>query len=211
MLRYIYGDDLNKLPKLRDSMFRDRATQFHDRLNWDVNVDAAGFEIDQYDHLNPIYVIWEQPDGSHGGSMRMLPTTGDTMLNDHFADIAGAEIRHPLIWECTRFCLSENAPARVSPAMLLAVFEVGRNFHLTDVAGVFDARMTRIYRRIGWEPTILGTSGLGRQAISVGLWEIGRDVRARLLAKAGLSSEVSCQWFNRSFGISSQLELAQTA
>ena len=33
--------------------------------------------------LNPLYVIWEIPDGSHGGSMRFLPTSGRTMVHEH--------------------------------------------------------------------------------------------------------------------------------
>ena len=70
MLRYIYADQLHTHPKLAASMFRDRADQFKTRLNWDVNVDAQRFERDEYDEINPLYVIWENADGTHGGSMR---------------------------------------------------------------------------------------------------------------------------------------------
>ena len=89
MLRYVYADQLHLFPKLADSMFRDRAEQFKTRLKWDVSVDARGHEKDQYDALNPLYVIWEMPDGTHGGSMRFLPSTGRTMVNEHFTDILG--------------------------------------------------------------------------------------------------------------------------
>ena len=70
MLRYVYADQIDKFPKLRDTMFRDRADQFQTRLGWDVAVADNGYEKDEYDELNPLYVIWEMPDGSHGGSMR---------------------------------------------------------------------------------------------------------------------------------------------
>ena len=76
MIRYIYGHDLHLFPLLRDSMFRDRADQFKTRLGWAVTVDEAGFERDEYDAEDPLYVIWEEADGTHGGSMRLLPTTG---------------------------------------------------------------------------------------------------------------------------------------
>ena len=76
MLRYIYGRDLHHFPRLRDTMHRDRASQFRDRMKWDVTVDGDGYERDAYDAMNPLYVIWQQPDGSHGGSMRFLPTSG---------------------------------------------------------------------------------------------------------------------------------------
>lgn len=201
MLRYIYGEELHTFPKLADTMFRDRAHQFKTRLDWDVTVDAQGHERDEYDAMNPLYLIWEQADGSHGGSMRFLPTTGGTMINDHFLHLTdGVEIRSPLIWECTRFCLSETAESRVAAALMLGGMEIGLGFHLTDSIGVFDARMVRIYRRLGWEPTVLGTSGAGRDAISVGLWAFDPEIRPELLRRAGVSAEASSSWFDRSFG-----------
>ena len=59
MLRYLYGDQLSDHPLLRDTMFRDRAAQFKTRLKWQVDVDENGFERDEYDALNPLYVILE--------------------------------------------------------------------------------------------------------------------------------------------------------
>jgi len=127
MLRYIYSDDLDSYPKLRDSMFRDRADQFRTRLGWPVDVDEQGQERDQYDALNPLYVIWEQADGSHGGSMRFLPTTGRVMVNEIFGHLTGGgPICSPLIWECTRFCLSRGAGPKVATALMLAGGEIGR-------------------------------------------------------------------------------------
>ena len=87
MLRYIYGNDLHDYPKLAESMFQDRADQFKTRLGWNVSVNAQGHERDDYDDLNPLYVIWEESSGRHGGSMRFLPTTGPVMVNDHFSHL----------------------------------------------------------------------------------------------------------------------------
>lgn len=183
-------------------MFRDRAAQFSARLGWKVTVDADGNERDAYDDLNPLYILWERPDGTHGGSLRLLPTTGNTMLNDHFSHLAdGVKIVSPLIWECTRFCLASGAPGHVSSALMLGVLEVGLNCHLDHVAGVFDARMIRVYARVGWGPTVLGTEGTGREAISAGLWPCEESYRARLLSRAGVTSEVSRYWYNRFFGM----------
>lgn len=137
MLRYIYGADLNLYPNLRDTMFRDRAAQFRDRLKWQVTVDADGFERDEYDAMNPLYVIWELPDGTHGGSMRFLPTSGRTMVQDHFSDLLnGADIRSEKIWECTRFCVAQGASPRVAGALMLAGGELMRAFDLTQLLGV---------------------------------------------------------------------------
>lgn len=201
MLRYLYADQLASMPRLRDGMFSDRAEQFSHRLGWEVTVGPDGHERDAYDDLNPLYILWELPDGTHGGSLRLLPTTGPTMLNDHFSHLAdGVRIESPLIWECTRFCLAPGAGANVSSALMLGVLEVGLNAYLTHIAGVFDARMVRVYARVGWGPTVLGTDGTGRDAISAGLWPCEESYRARLLSKAGVTSEVSRHWYDRSFG-----------
>ena len=201
MLRYIYADDLTQMPRLAETMFQDRAAQFHARLGWEVEVNAAGAERDAYDNENPMYIIWERPDGTHGGSLRLLPTTGPTMLGDHFLHLTdGVHIQSPLIWECTRFCLAPGAEANVSGALMLGVLEVGLGASLTHVAGVFDARMIRVYRRVGWGPTILGTDGKGREAISAGLWPCEEVYRARLLERAEVTSKVSQAWYDQSFG-----------
>jgi len=200
MIRYLSAEELSRFPKLEETMFRDRAAQFVKRLGWEITVNEAGEERDQYDVLNPTYVIWENRDGSHGGSMRFLPTIGRTMVEEHFLGLTnGVCFRSPKIWECTRFCLSPGAGAHVAPALMLGGLELGLGHGLTRAIGVFDARMTRIYRRLGWPPEILGTSGTGREAISAGLWDFDRMLRPGLLERAGLSSEISTFWYSRSY------------
>ncbi|KNG94363.1 acyl-homoserine-lactone synthase [Pseudaestuariivita atlantica] len=210
MIRYLYGVELDRHPKLAHSMFRDRAWQFKERLDWAVSVTPEGEERDEYDFLNPLYVIWENRDGTHGGSMRLLPTVGQTMVNDHFGHLTGGgPIQSPLIWECTRFCLSPTSTARTAAALMLAGGEVMQGFGVEHYVGVFDARMVRIYRRIGSSPEILGTDGTGRDAISVGLWDFTPAARTRVAMAAGLSTRLSRHWFTRAFG--ADFQLARTA
>jgi len=187
VIRYLYADQLAAEPKLQNSLFSDRAEQFKKRLDWNVNIDENGWEKDDYDALNPLYVIWQTPDGDHGGSMRFLPTTGQVMVNDHFNDLTGGvAITSPFIWEVTRFCLSPGAHAdsRIAAALMLAGAELGRGFHLNHAVGVFDARMVRVYRAIGWSPDITGTRGAGANAVSVGLWDF-KQVSSGLSDTAG--------------------------
>ena len=201
MIRFLYADQLDAFPKLRDSMFRDRAEQFAYRLKWDVAVDENGFERDDYDTENPVYIIYELPDGSHGGSMRILPTTGKTMVNDHFLHLTnGVAIQSPLIWECTRFCLSPKGDCTVAGALMLAGAEFGAKSGLTHSVGVFDARMIPIYRRLGWQPEILGKSGEGRTAVAIGLWPIDQHLPDKLAARAGIPRAQSIAWFEDAFG-----------
>ncbi len=212
MLRYIYANDLYLYPKLGRSMFRDRADQFRIRLGWKVDVDENGEERDQYDALNPLYVIWEEPDGSHGGSMRFLPTTGRVMVNDIFAHLTGGgPITSPLIWECTRFCLSRGAGSKVAAALMLAGGEIMTGFGIRHFVGVFDARMQRIYRAMGSSPEVFGSEGQGRDMISVGLWEFSEEAKRKVALRAGISAQASRLWFDRSFGRTQDGDMAMSA
>lgn len=211
MLRYLTGQELTEYPKLRASMLRDRAAQFSDRLGWAVTVDDAGFEQDQYDALHPLYVIWQRSDGCHGGSMRFLPTTGRCMVNEHFAHLNGGQpICEGDIWECTRFCLAHGAGPHVAAALMLAGGELLERQGLRHFLGVFDANMERIYRRIGACPEILGHAGAGRDKVSLGLWSLTPQARAKVARRAGLSADLSDLWYRRAFGDAADAGLART-
>lgn len=211
MLRYIYGHDLHLHPKLARAMFRDRADQFRTRLGWDVTVDPQGEERDQYDALDPLYVIWETPEGGHGGSMRFLPTTGRVMVNEVFGHLTGGSpVSSPLIWECTRFCLGRDAGPNVAAALMLGGGEIMTGFGIRHFVGVFDARMVRIYRMIGASPEVLGSEGQGRDRISVGLWAFSAEARARVAKRAGITPDLSRRWFTRAFGAADRAPLDMT-
>lgn len=205
MLRYVYAHDLARFPRLADTMFRDRAEQFHARLGWEVTVNARGWEQDDYDALDPLYVIWEAPDGTHGGSMRFLPTVGRTMVNDHFAHLTGGvRIESPLIWECTRFCISPRAEGtaarKAAAALVLGAGEMMARAALAHFVGVFDGRMERIYRLYGVEPDVIGSAGEGAGRIGVGLWEMKPEAWPRILGRLGIDRATSLRWVAQSFG-----------
>lgn len=197
MIRYLYAVDLEEHPKLSHQMFTHRAIQFHDRLGWDVTVDALGWETDAYDRIDPLYVIAQTPQGEHVGSMRFLPSTGPTMLADHFPDLTGGvTIRAPFIWECTRFCIAPNAPRSTAALLMAAAAELGIRMGLSHAVGVFDHKMPRIYKRLGWAPDVIGT----QDEISAGIWAFTPDKRSHLAARAGISCEDLSAWFSRDFG-----------
>ena len=211
MLHYVYAKDLNKFPTLRDGMFRDRAAQFGQRLGWEaITVDDRGFERDFYDGLNPLYIIWELEDGSHGGSMRMMPTVGQTMLNDHFTSLTGGvRIESPLIWECTRFCISPKADRKATAALVVAAGELMEEFALEHFVGVFFDKMERVFALSHISADILGVAAEADTAgdrIAVGTWEITSACMARNLNRIGVSRETSRNWFKKSFERGSQAD-----
>ena len=204
MLHYIYASEIDNFPKLRDGMFRDRAAQFGHRLGWEeVDVDEAGLERDDYDAMNPLYIIWELPDGSHGGSMRMMPTVGQTMINDHFTSLTDdVRIESPLIWECTRFCISPKADRRATAALVVAAGELMDAFALEHFVGVFFDKMERVFALSHINADILGVSeevDAAGDRIAVGTWEITADCMRRNLDRIGVTRDVSREWFRQSF------------
>ena len=83
----------------------------------------------------------------------------------------GVPICSPLIWECTRFCLSREAGRNVAGALTLGGVEIMRNFSVAHFAGVFDRRMVRIYRSLGFSPEVIGTQG--ERGGSASAWGFG--------------------------------------
>jgi len=191
MIKFLRASELENHPDLAASMFRDRTTQFRDRMGWDVTVDQLGWETDQYDALNPIYVIAENAQGLHAGSMRFLPTSGRTMLDEIFPHLKGGRtLRSSRIWECTRFCLSPGAGADVARLMLIAGQELGLSMGLTHSVGVFDRPMVRVYRRLGFEPEVLGTE----DGISAGIWKLSRTCLERMCDMSGIDPQLPRAW-----------------
>ncbi|WP_112322021.1 acyl-homoserine-lactone synthase [Oceanibium sediminis] len=203
MIRYLYANQLSQYPRLAETMFRDRASQFIDRLKWDLQTSAEGWELDEYDRMNPLYVILEGADGAHAASMRCLPSIGRTMVNDHFRHLNhGIAIRAPFIWECTRFCIAPGACSAAvnrAGALMLAGQELGLRFKLTRALGVYDASMIRIYHNIGWVPEFIGAEGEGHDRICLGLWAFSPELRDRVAEKAGLDPAIAAGWFDAAF------------
>ena len=86
MVVVIEGYNAHKYPDLIEDMFRLRARIFHDRLKWDVQV-IDGKERDKFDDEAPVYLIHtDDQTRKVKGSLRLLPTTGPTLLSDFFSD-----------------------------------------------------------------------------------------------------------------------------
>ena len=117
MIVVIEKNNAHKYSNLVDKMHRLRARIFHDRLGWDVRV-VDGKERDKYDDEEPVYIIYTDDEAREvKGSMRLLPTTGPTLLADCFADTLpdAALLSAPTIWEATRFCIDDRLLDRGSP------------------------------------------------------------------------------------------------
>ncbi len=179
---------------LMDEMFRLRARVFRDRLRWDVQV-RDGKERDKYDDEGPVYLIYADDESRKvKGSLRLLPTTGPTVLADIFSDTLpdAVHLSAPTIWECTRFCLEDDILSRghreelliASAVLIAALGDVAIRAGIESIVGNFDSTMLRLYRRIGCEVEVLGSTQRYGRPVYLGLFPISepivRKVKGRL-------------------------------
>jgi len=171
-------------------MFRLRARVFRDRLGWDVHV-VDGKERDKYDDEAPVYLIYADDETQEvKGSLRLLPTTGPTLLADFFSDTlpTAAHLSAPTIWECTRFCLDDTILGSgqreklllTSAVLIAALGEVALNAGIESIIGNFDPTMLRLYRRIGCEVEVLGSTRRYGRPVYLGLFDISESILSKV-------------------------------
>ncbi len=185
----VYGNDIRDFSEMADCMFRDRKMQFHEKLGWDLQIDDRGREIDEYDRENPLYIIMHDGHGSHVGSTRLLPTTGPTMIADHFSDLTdGVAIASPAIWECTRFFVAHpGAKGRAAAALMWAGCKFGLRSGVEFYVGVTAMHMVRVFQSCGWPAEVLGSRASAEGEICACLWEISAELCDQLADRAGIS------------------------
>ena len=190
MIVVIEQHNAHKYSNLVDEMFRLRARVCRDRLRWDVQV-ADGKERDKYDDEGPIYLIYTDDEGREvKGSLRLLPTTGPTLLADFFSDTLpdAVHLSAPAIWECTRFCLDDKILDRgqkdgqifASATLIAALGNVAISAGIESIIGNFDSSMLRLYRRVGCEVEVLGSTLRYGQPVYLGLFHISEPALRRI-------------------------------
>lgn len=177
---------------LLDKMYRLRARIFHHDLGWDVCV-REGREIDEYDGFNPVYLVWtDSRKQTLFGSLRLLSTTGPTLLYDVFRSTFPEDycLAAPSIWEGTRLCVDHNALNVHLPSidnksalclMLLALCETALRHHISTLVSNFEPPMTRLYKAAGAPMNFLGSAdGFGRRPVCAGAFEVSHKTLERM-------------------------------
>ena len=155
----------------RREMHRLRYRVFKERLDWGVNI-VDGAETDDFDSFGPVYLLLRGQEGSIQGCVRLLPTTGPTMLRDVFPDLLAGKPApaNKEIWESSRFALdlppamseTTGGLATATYELFAGMIEFGLARSLIDIVTVTDVRIERILRRAGWplrriaEPRVVG-------------------------------------------------------
>ncbi|UUV04888.1 MULTISPECIES: acyl-homoserine-lactone synthase [Ruegeria] len=160
----IVVDGLNRhlFSEVLDEMFELRARVFGGRLGWDVNIQD-GKEIDEFDQLDPAYVIGLDDEGNVVAAVRALQTTGPHMLSDVFSAILCGEapLRSATMWESTRFCVDtqrltrgkeKNSVSYATCELMIGSLEYAKNAGIQDIITVIDPVMDRVLKRSNCAP-----------------------------------------------------------
>lgn len=189
----VFSKEIIEMHQLRYRVFKGR-------LDWDVQT-SGDMEIDQFDSLHPIYLVQRAHDGRVQGCVRLLPSTGPTMLREAFPLLLEgcSPPASPAIWESSRFALDIGEGTRYAVRGLASatyelfagMIEFGLSRRLTDIVTVTDARMERILRRAGWPLRRLGEPRkFGNTLAVAGYLEISGEMLTTVREAAGLSGPV---------------------
>jgi len=171
---------------LLEQSFRLRKRVFHDCLGWQVDVHH-GLERDAYDELGAVYLVWCDKDAHHlYGTVRLMPTTGPTLLHDVFRRTLPAEdLVSPATWEGTRMCLDVDllrasqptlSPSRAFGFLLLALFECAFAHGIKTLVSNYEPPMERVYRRAGLIVEEIGRAdGYGRLPVCCGVFAVSEE------------------------------------
>jgi acyl homoserine lactone synthase len=194
----IQAHEYHKYPVLMEKMFKLRKRVFADQLGWDVPVNGD-YERDEYDALKPVYLVWCGPGRTTlYGMMRLMPTTGPTLLYDVFRSTFPdtASLVAPGIWEGTRMCIDEQAiaadhpeidPGRAFSLMFLALCECAMEHGIHTMISNYEPQMKRIYRRAGVDVNELGRAdGYGKLPVCCGEFEVSQRVLDAMRSKLGV-------------------------
>lgn len=198
----IQSHEYEKHCHLLDRMFRLRKRVFADMLNWDVPV-LGDHEKDAYDGMRPVYLVWCDDAGKTlYGSLRLMPTTGPTLLHDVFRRTypTDMDLMGPGIWEGTRMCIDEEAirmdfpetdAGRAFGLMLLALCECALSHGIHTMISNYEPHLKRIYKRAGAEVDELGRAdGYGRYPVCCGAFDVSKTVLLNMRAALGVDLPV---------------------
>ncbi|QCJ01191.1 acyl-homoserine-lactone synthase [Agrobacterium larrymoorei] len=150
---------------LLKQMHQLRATIFGERLEWDVTITEGG-ERDQYDDLNPTYILATFGGNKVLGCARLLPAVGPTMLELTFPKLLadGSLNANSAMIESSRFCVDTTLPAGrggsqlhlVTLTMFAGIIEWSMANGYDKIVTATDLRFERILNRAGWPMARLG-------------------------------------------------------
>jgi len=200
MMQLITPDHYIEFADAIYEMHRMRYRVFKERLGWDVQF-TDDMEMDQYDRMEPVYLLQRRFDGKLQGSVRLLSSSGPNMLRDTFSSLLDGIPcpSDPRIWESSRFALelsptlsrSDSGLATATYELFAGMIEFGLSRSLTDIITVTDVRIERILKRANWPLKRLGDAmTIGTTLAVAGALEVSPEALARVKQVGGINTRV---------------------
>ena len=145
---------------------------FVDTLKWDVPHNE-NYEMDQYDNPTAWYSLVVR-DGVVLGGARVMPTTSKWgahtyMLRDALQGKIGgipdsampADIQTPLVWECTRLCVTESLRTSVERSRCLSLIvdgliDISTDHGASELVTLSTISLMRALRQLGYPADRMG-------------------------------------------------------
>lgn len=188
-----FRNELNEMHRLRHRVFKER-------LAWAVTTQGDQ-EIDSFDANSPVYLLHRRGDELPiEGCVRLLPSTGPTMLRDVFGTLTDghAVATTPVVWESSRFAIdtsrdhvAKGGLASTTYELFAGMIEFGLHRKLIAIVTVTDVRMERILRRANWPLRRIGQPRpIGETLALAGYLEISPEALFRLRQAASIRGPV---------------------
>lgn len=162
MIDTIYPDDRQSFSMPLIQMYHDRKRVFIDHLGWRLKTPGSWLELDDYDNDAAVYLMArDAADGSHLGSVRLLPTTGAHMMAGVFPDLCPEGLlRGPGVWEISRLVATVQGRAgmrllRVHRMLALALVEFAQLNAIDSYVLVAESQRVPALLSVGWRVTPL--------------------------------------------------------
>lgn len=200
MIRIIGPHDYARHQQALREMRRLRHRVFKERLQWDVQ-SVDGEERDEYDALDPTYLLAVDEADAVVGSWRLLPTTGPYMLKDTFSQfLVGIDPPvDPLVWECSRFAVECDDGRKdclasvnhITSEMFCGLAEFSLERGLRAIVSLYDIRIARMLPRIGCPPKwSTRPQRIGNTSAVAGLFEVSAAALAAVRRVGGIEGSV---------------------
>ncbi len=185
------------------SMFKLRGEVFDGRLGWDVTC-IDGKERDEFDNLDPVYMLSSNYRNQIEGCWRLLPTKGPYMLKDVFPQLLrGEELpEDEHYWELSRLAVSPRQQHyrmkanlnEVTFDMFRHVYDFAIENNIQRYVVVTSAAIERLLRQVGIPTQRFGDGKLTRigKVLSVCIWvDINEQFRQAVYPDYTLQKDVA--------------------
>ncbi|GBQ07127.1 acyl-homoserine-lactone synthase [Acetobacter cerevisiae] len=171
-------DERDQYLSVYEKMLGSRKKFFENYPEWSRAFHPCPVEDDYDRRCSPFYIVGLQDGGDAVASVRIMPTTGPTMLRDEFApyfqgcpDIISSDI-----WELSYFSTTADTSSLAGRNLMLDVLKTvyARAFAngIKQIIGTYPRSKLRLYRRLECLPSPICEGEINGQEFGVGVWDV---------------------------------------